>query len=259
MSAKAILKLVILALLVWAILFSGCMALGIQKGTDQTEEFYSQMAVFRPPNPGASSGASIAMSGAGAGVQSIGGDDDWSGAVVANLKTEYPDSVGWLNIPFTGVDYPFAQARNNRYYLDRDLSGDYLAAGTLFTDCDNSADFTDFNTIIYGHHMKDGTMFAGLDAYADVEFFSNHTAGRIFLEEQVLDIEFFAYVITRADDETLYDIPADAKGQKKLLASIRDKARIYEDIGVSTEDRIVTLSTCAYEFKDARLLLIGRL
>ena len=251
MKIKWLLRRIIAGFFIALILFSGCALWDLQQMYAAGERTYTRLAEYRPTGD-------YALQTAAGGRQDA-ALADASNAEVAALIEKYPDAAGWLSIPYTGVDYPFVQGQNNRYYLDRDMDGNYLAAGTLFMDTDNSPDFSDFNTIIYGHHMKDGSMLAGLDYYADPEFFKTHTKGLIYLENETKEVEFFAYVIASAADVTLYDNPDSDKGKQLLLAYIRDKARIYRDIGVSQEDKLVILSTCAYEFKDARLLLIGRL
>ena len=159
----------------------------------------------------------------------------------------------------TTKDYPFVQVENNRYYLDRDIDGNYSAAGTIFMDCLCSNDFSDFNTVLYGHHMKNGTMFGSMAQFNDKDFFDTNKTGTVFLADKTFSIDIFAYMIIQADDLVVYESPSDAEGKKTSLEYIRENARHYRDVGVGTEDQIITLSTCAYEFKNARMLLIGKL
>ena len=92
----------------------------------------------------------------------------------AALKAAYPDVVGWLYCEGTPINYPVAQGDDNSYYLRRDLDGNYAMAGTLFLDYRCSADFSDENSVIYGHNMNDGSMFAVLPDFSDPEFLLAH-------------------------------------------------------------------------------------
>ena len=77
-----------------------------------------------------------------------------------SFPTEHSDSVAWLYIPGTNIDYPVMQSGDNDYYTRRAADGSYLYAGSLFMDYRCSSDFSDFNSVIYGHNMGNGTMFA---------------------------------------------------------------------------------------------------
>jgi len=179
---------------------------------------------------------------------------------ILDLQAKYPDAVGWITIPNTNVDYPFVQAKDNSYYLRRDLDGKTLSAGTLFMDYRNSADLSGFNTIIYGHNMKNGSMFGTLKDFDDQTFFDANQTGTVFIANKTYAIEFFAYIVLKADDSSIYDPSvSDPLDETAFLAHAKSAARYYRDIGVTAGDHILTLSTCDYEFNDARMVLLGRL
>lgn len=90
------------------------------------------------------------------------------------LKETSADIIGWLTLPDTVVNYPVTQTDNNDYYLDHLYDGTYNKTGCLFADYENQADFSDRNTIIYGHNMRDGSMFAVLNEYDSQEFYDAH-------------------------------------------------------------------------------------
>jgi len=172
---------------------------------------------------------------------------------VIDLQAKYPDVIGWLTVPGTKIDYPFVWAEDNDSYLRRDLDGKYALAGTLFMDCRCGKDFTSRNTIIYGHHMKNGSMFGTLKSFADKAFFEANTQGEIFLPRETLTLEFFAYLVVKSTDELIYGIePGDG-----YLNYVRKNARQYREISLTDDDRLVTLSTCAYEFDGARMVLLA--
>jgi len=173
---------------------------------------------------------------------------------VIDLQAKYPDVVGWLTVPGTKIDYPFVWYEDNDYYLRRDLNGDHATAGTLFMDYRCEKDFSSPNTIIYGHHMKNGSMFGTLKAFAGKEFFDAHTQGTVYLPRETLTLEFFAYLVVKHTDSEIYS----AQPGEGYLDYVRQNARQYRDIGLTGGDKIVTLSTCSYEFQNARMVLLAR-
>jgi sortase B len=181
-------------------------------------------------------------------------EDEPANQSVIDLRAKYPDVVGWLSVPGTNIDYPFAQSEDNDYYLRRDLNGDYALAGTLFMDYRCQPDFTSRNTVIYGHHMKNGSMFGALKAFSDKTFFDAHQRGTVYLPYETLTLEFFAYLVIQSDDSIIY---STAPGGD-YIAYVKQNARQYRDVGLTDGDRVVTLSSCAYEFDGARMVLLAR-
>ncbi|MCL2338063.1 MAG: class B sortase [Firmicutes bacterium] len=179
---------------------------------------------------------------------------------VTDLQGKYSDAVGWLTIPNTGIDYPFAQSADNDYYLHRDLDGNYLAAGTIFMDYRCGKDFSGFNTIIFGHHMKNGSMFGTLQRFNNQAFFEANKTGVIFLADKTYEIDFMAFAVVNPNDAVIYD-PAilSDEGKTAFLDYVKSVARYYRNVDVSADDKIVVLSTCNYEFQNARMVLIGKL
>ena len=173
---------------------------------------------------------------------------------ILELQAQYPDSVGWLTILNTKIDYPFVQYEDNDYYLYRDISGTYAAAGTIFMDYRCTNDFTSQNTILYGHHMKNKSVFGSLDAFNDSRFFDENRTGVIYLANETLSLEFFASMVVEPSDYRIYGLMVD----DDYFSHIKQNARCYREIGLTASDRIVTLSTCSYEFHDARMVLLAR-
>jgi len=168
---------------------------------------------------------------------------------VIDLQAKYPDVAGWLTVPGTKIDYPFVWYKDNDYYLRRDLDGNYALAGTLFMDTRCSPDFSSQSTIIYGHHMKNGSMFGTLKAFADKDFFDAKKQGTIYLPRETLTLEFFAYLVVKSTEQRIYS--------ELDLEYVKQNARQYREIALTEGDRIVTLSTCSYEFDNARMVLIA--
>ena len=177
-----------------------------------------------------------------------------------DLQAVYPDIVGWLTIPNTQIDYPFVQSHDNDFYLRRDLDQNVAQAGTIFMDYRNNSDFSDFNTIIFGHNMRNGSMFGTIKNFNDQTFFDTNRTGTIFLANEIYEIEIMAFAVIKPDDRIIYNPNIATKEDKLIfLEYVKGTARYYKDISVTATDRIVTFSTCSYEFNDARMVIIGKL
>lgn len=174
---------------------------------------------------------------------------------VRQLSAEQSDAVGWLYIPDTNIDYPIMQSGDNDYYAHRATDGSYLYAGSLFMDCRNSSDFTDFNSVIYGHNMGNGTMFADIPNYENEEYFMNHSYGWLTDEDEVRLIDFFAVART-SDTSGLY--LANSNFQE-WDSQLRNSASIYKEIGVAENDHLITLSTCTSAEGNSRTILVGKI
>jgi len=162
------------------------------------------------------------------------------------------DIVGWLTIPNTRIDYPFVIAEDNDFYLQRNIYKQQAVAGSIFMDYRCTRDFTDFNTVIYGHNMKNRSMFGDLRLFADPGFFESNTSGTIFVKDNTYKLEIFAYMVIRSDDKLIYDPSAD---REQLMEYAREYTRRYREPAAS--GNVVTLSTCAYDYDGARMVLLG--
>jgi sortase B len=163
--------------------------------------------------------------------------------------------VAWLYIPGTNIDYPVMQSEDNEYYAHRAADGSYLYAGSLFMDYRCSSDFSDFNSVIYGHNMGNGTMFADIPNYENEEYFMEHSYGWLTTDDNVRLIDFFAVART-TDTSGLY--LADPTFEEWDL-QLRNCASIYKEIGISEEDNLITLSTCTSAEGNSRTILVGKI
>ena len=170
------------------------------------------------------------------------------------------DVCGWITIYGTHVDYPVVRGADNSVYLMRDPEGNYRMSGSIFMDCVNQREFTDFNTILYGHHMDGGAMFGDLDKYLSDPFADSHLYGNIYADGKDYGLELFAFLEVDAYNTDLYVTPVDTSDARmRYLQEIREKAMWYRDIDVTEEDRLVVMSTCTENITNGRHLLIGRL
>lgn len=170
------------------------------------------------------------------------------------------DVKGWLTLPGTEIDYIFVQAENNDYYLRRDIYKKYAYAGTVFMDYRNDPEFQDFNAILFGHHLKNGAMLADLEKYWEADFFAEHPEGLLYLPHSTYRLEIFACLLIHANDKVMYNTDwSDVQVREDFLDYVADKAKQFRDIGVTTEDKLITLSTCSYVFENARTVVVARI
>lgn len=175
-------------------------------------------------------------------------------------QTVNSDIVAWLYSPDTVIDYPVCHGSDNEYYLTHLADGTYNLNGCLFIDYRNEAGFTDENTLIYGHHMQSGKMFASLINYADQGYYEAHPVMYLTIGEKIYRLELFSGYTTSMDSsayELNFESPHDyAEWLREISAKSDFRAK---PITLSTDDYVVTLSTCAYAFQDARYVVHGRL
>lgn len=168
------------------------------------------------------------------------------------------DVIGWLECENTIVNYPVVQGKDNEYYLKHLLDGTYHRFGTLFADCANAADFTDQNTVIYGHHIKAGTMFQMLDNYKEPDYYQEHPYFMLYLPDRTYRIELFAGCLVDGADGVPLNF-SDAQEYQDYIDSLRAKSTFTSPVEMTAEDRMVTLYTCAYDFETARYVVCGKL
>jgi len=177
----------------------------------------------------------------------------------ADLQAINSEVIAWLTIYGTNVDYPIAQASNNSKYVNTNIKNEYSLSGALFLDCDNSPEFSDFNSIIYGHHMDKDVMFGGLEYFGDKEYFDARRYGSLFYSGRAYGIEFFAFMEVDAYDYTVYNVNVTAVDGQQFIDNLLSKSKHIRDIGLNTSDRILLLSTCTSDSTNGRHILAGRI
>ena len=182
------------------------------------------------------------------------------------LKQLNSDAKAWIYLPDTAIDYPVVQGKDNDYYLHRGLDQNYLYEGTIFIDAGNEDPFRDFNTVVYGHHMFSGSMFFTLGKFKDKDYFEKHKVFQLTTEDGEYDLHVVAYCNEDADsklystyfvsdvagDESAFEDDPDVYTKNGFLDLIRSSAVHMSDEPFNEGDRFVVLSTCAYNFEDAR-------
>lgn len=175
------------------------------------------------------------------------------------LKAENPDVVAWIQIPALDISYPVVQGTDNYYYLHHMFNGESNTSGSIFVDYHNSADFTDSNTIVYGHNMKDKTMFGRLDGYQEQALYQQYPCFYIYIPGYVMEYQIVScYAGRNGSVGYTYGFPTPEEFQD-FLDKILSYAGYDTGTEVTTEDKIVTLSTCVNSNRNYRYLVHGKL
>lgn len=167
----------------------------------------------------------------------------------AALQEKNPDIYAWIQIEGTNINYPVAQsASDNQYYLDHTIEGQAGLPGSIYTENWNTKVFTDYNTVIYGHDMRDGSMFQNLHNYTDETYMDEHRTVVIYTPEKKFTYQIFASVVY--DDRHIlhsfnFAYPEERQAFLDSLAESRNMGNIIkDDVEVTPDSRLLTLSTC---------------
>ena len=155
-----------------------------------------------------------------------------------------PDCMGWIEIPGTGISYPVVQGEDNDQYLRRDFAGNKSVGGVIFLDYRSSGDFSGTNTVIYGHNMRDGSMFGSLAQYLDPDFAKLHPEIRIYTPQGLRSYTVFAaYTATTGWDCFTFQFQTDLERENWIQSQC---AHALYDTGIrpGVYDEIITLVTC---------------
>ncbi len=155
-----------------------------------------------------------------------------------------PDVLGWISIPGTRISYPLLRGEDNSEYLHSAWDGSYSSAGSIFLECMNSPDFSDFNTILYGHNMKNGSMFAELNGYQHQSYLEAHPLVYIRTTEGLLRYEVFAAYEAPVESDTYRLYFEDDARREDFLAHTKNSSVLETELKTGIGDRILTLSTC---------------
>lgn len=175
------------------------------------------------------------------------------------LREANPDVVGWIYCEGTVIDYPVLQGEDNDYYLHHTMDGKYSAAGSIFADAENGKGFQDANTVLYGHHMKNKSMFATLDSWQEQQYYEAHPVMWLLTPEQDYKIVLFSGYTTSAYSDTYQLITGQGPELDAYLQMAQEKSEFKPDVTLEEGERYVLLSTCAYVFDNARSVLHGKL
>ena len=171
--------------------------------------------------------------------------EEMTGISLAALREVNPDVTGWIRIPETKVDYPILQGEDNDFYLNHTWEKEPNSLGSIFLEHQSSSDMTDYNTIIYGHNMKNGAMFGDLDLFSLQRFWENHPYVYILTDDGVYRYEIFAFCQAEVESLTYGLNPRRRDTKEKFLNLSLETAWYDTGIKPLVTDRILTLSTCS--------------
>ena len=172
------------------------------------------------------------------------------------LRGINPEVVAWLSVEGTSIHYPVVQGEDNAFYLDHQFDGSRGSAGCLFLDAEQDGAFGGANQVIYGHYMKDGSMFHDLGGYKKQAFFDDHPTGWLITPSAVYKLRFFSgYVSDTAGDA--WQAAFSEGDYLRWLERRGEKSAFASGVVPTADSRVVTLSTCSYEFENARFVLHG--
>ena len=175
------------------------------------------------------------------------------------LRQVNPQVVGWILIPDTRINYPLLQGSDNDYYLKRTWDQRQNAVGSIFLEHLSSPDLSDFNTIVYGHNMRDGSMFAGLRKYRDQSYFEEHPYVYIRSDQGVYRYEIFASCLAGINSDAYsLGFPGE-EARSRFLDNVLADSFLSTGIRPEITDRILTLSTCSGAGYTTRWVVQARL
>ena len=172
------------------------------------------------------------------------------------LKSINEDIIGWIYIPNTNIDYALLKGKTNDTYIHTNYEKKYSFGGSIFLDEDNNESLTDSNTIIYGHNMKNGAMFANIKKFADHDYFINHPEVYIYLPDGSINVYsvYSTKIIDATSDYYLKDID-----YASYVANAKSSAKQSRDVDTQNGAPLLLLSTCYAPDTTTRSVLFARL
>lgn len=184
-------------------------------------------------------------------------DTVWPDVDFEALKAINPDIVGWIYLEGTEINYPVVRGSDNSYYLNKLYDGTSNGSGSIFMDYRNEPNFVDKNNILYGHSMKNGTMFTAIKRFKNQAYYDEHPVALLMTPEKNYKVEFFTGYIANVEQDA-WDYYFDTEEDfQHWLDSSKSKSTFASEVVPTVDDEILTLSTCTYEFDNARYVLVG--
>lgn len=177
----------------------------------------------------------------------------------SSLLRDYPDIAGWLRGQGTVIDYPVMHGIDNDFYLHHMYDGSEAVNGSIFLDCFNAGDFSDCNSILYGHHMASGAMFASICGYKNQYYYNEHPVLYLYTPTGDYTLEVMAgFIYADGVNEWYfgYDQPSDLLEYTQWAKEV---STFSSPVEAKEGDRLVTLVTCTYEYEDARYVLVTKM
>lgn len=185
---------------------------------------------------------------------------------VQELKKQYTELVGWLEVPGTNIDYPVMQGTDNSYYVKHNYKQEYDYNGSIFLHKDYDWSIPSSNLLLYGHNNKNDCMFAQLLKYKDESFYKEHPTIKFTTPEEEAEYEIIAVFLSKIyykTEENVFRyyqfINAESKTQYNEYIKEAKKASLYNiDATAKYGEQLITLTTCEYSQTDGRFVVVGR-
>jgi len=160
------------------------------------------------------------------------------------LMAENSDTVAWLTLDNTPIDYVVMHYKNNDFYLSHGFDKQYLNAGTLFSDYRNAADWSDQYSLIYGHNMNGDKMFGPINYFHEPDYFAEHKTGKLYTPSGDYNLEVIGELATDKDDKNIYDVALYRNDLEHVKNYIYNHADQKREVGVEEATKIIALTTC---------------
>jgi sortase B len=162
----------------------------------------------------------------------------------APLREQNAQVLGWIYIPGTDISYPLMADDSNYTYLSSDWTGGGSTLGSIFMECENSRDLTDFNTIIYGHNIVNGSMFGTLKDFGQQDYFDSHREIYLVTDDGIYRYTSFASYEAQIHSETYKMHYKTAEKRLEAIGLYTEISVVESDLVPDENDHILTLSTC---------------
>jgi len=228
---------------------------------DQAQSFYASVSPSAPAAPARQSILKLPMLGS---AETAGPAEEEPAPApfapdFASLREIMPGLTAWILCEGTPIDFPVVQGRDNDYYLHRLPNGNKNSLGSIFMDYRNKADFSDQNTLIFGHHVKGGLMFGSLNNYKYQDYYDQHPTMMFYTPDKTYVLELFAgYVLDSGFEVPPFNFKSAASFDQ-YIAKLKRRSYFKSELVPVFGDQLITLVTCDYSFTNARFMLVGKL
>lgn len=213
-----------------------------KKAEEEYARIAGQSVKVLPGSSFGEDGGGLEMDSAGDGAAEE--EDYFLSVDFEGLKSQNEDITGWIDIPGTTITYPVVQAADNDYYLNRGINRLRSGSGAIFMDCRNSAGLSDDNTIIYGHNMRNGSMFGSLRKYKESEYRDSHPYVDYYMPGQRIRYVIYAcYEEDAVEERFPVSFPSE-EDQSAYVQSALRRSWVSTEIQPEPGSHTMMLSTC---------------
>lgn len=158
------------------------------------------------------------------------------------------DVVGWIVVEGTQINYPIVQGNDNSFYLNHSYDKKWSGFGSIFMDYTSSKDFSDYNTFIYGHHTKDGSMFGEIYKYMDYDFYREHPSFKLYTPDGNYNVKIFSAYVANTESESYNQKYSSLEEYKNYIDFVISKSNYNTNMEIdSAREKIITLYSCSRE------------